>query len=165
MFWDTILVSFNDEMEKIALSLSGISTDTLLNYPKQQIMATPGVEKAQKVIDKLPSIKTAAYGPPDQLPNFGRIFSTKKKKEPPPGKIEKAKSVGGHALAGAGSAKFMGDFAESALAAAKPSAKVLNHQYYWGKFPPKVRAGIMGTGASLGIAERFRKEHKRKKAN
>lgn len=172
MDWIAFKQGFEDELQKIGeIDLSGLKAETLLNYPQPQEAPSEGYSKAKAILAKVRQIpiyteeeKTAGSPDPSVLPQMNRLFGRKKKnEEPPQGKIEKAKSVGGHALAGAGSAKFTGDFVEQALASRKTLPHFMTKKYYEGRFPPVVKAGVMAGGAALGLAERARKERRKKK--
>lgn len=63
MDWSTVRAAFEDELYKIAeMSLAGLSSETLLNYPKPEPMPSAAYEKAQAILQKLPSqeVKTAS---------------------------------------------------------------------------------------------------------
>lgn len=170
MTWEEALkAGFDDELKKISeVNLSGLSSEALLEYPQRQSMPSAAYEKAQAILAKVqrPEEKTAAFSPdPGRMPQASRLFGRKRRREgdPPPGKMEKLKSIGGHAIAGAGTAKFVGDFAEQALASRKTVPPFMMKKYYEGRFPPAVKAAIMAGGAGLGLAERARKERRKKK--
>jgi len=138
-------------------------------------MPSAAYEKAQQILTKAEQIRAEmeaekTAGPrPDVLPALKRLIK-KHDDDPPPTKYDKALNYGVHALGGAGAAKFTGDAVETGLAAlhqhaqkhGKPGFKIMNEKWYEGKLPPRVKAGILATGATLGIAHKLRKEHRRK---
>jgi hypothetical protein len=56
MDWAIVRTAFEDELYKIAeMSLAGISSETLLNYPKPEPMPSAAYEKAQAILQKVRS--------------------------------------------------------------------------------------------------------------
>ena len=166
MDWAALKNGFEDELLKIGeISLAGLKAETLLNYPEPQIPPSPGYEKAKAILQKAQQYqelspeeeKVAHIGMPDELPKIQVLMRRRKKRgdEPPPGKIEKAKSLGAHTLAGAGAGKFLHSAVESAVQAKKNRWDVY--------LPTRSRFGAVAAGAGLGAAEWARKEHRKKK--
>ena len=176
MFWERLLDSFKDELEKISeVNLSGLKAETIQSYPQPEPMPSAAYEKAQAILQKMgpTPIKTAAARSPrpDVLPELHRLLKKhKKEEEPPDTKLDKSLNWGGHVLGGTGAAKFIGDAAETGLAAhnfnriAKNKAplKFMMNRYYEGKFAPPVKRGILAAGAALGLAHKIRKERRKK---
>jgi dihydropteroate synthase len=149
MIWEDVFPAFQDELEKISVSLAGLRPETILSYPQPQPMVTPGAEKAQRILalaeEKQP-VKTAGFaGGPDTIPGFGSVFRKKRDEDPPPDAVDKAKRVGGYLLAGAGTGKFVTDIATGFDAS------------------PKQRAIGTAVGAALGGAELVRQHVKKKR--
>lgn len=159
MLWDALKAGFDDELMKIAeTSMAGLSSETLLNYPQPRSMPSEAYAKAQAILKKaeqynLPSEKTAnADSPrPDMLPSLRRVVR-RRRDDPPPTKGETALSYGANTLGGAGAAKFLGDWVEKGREAAGKSG-----------LSTKAKFTIMTTGGALGLANKARKEHRRKK--
>lgn len=176
MHWKALQEGFRDELTKIGeMNLSGLSSETLLSYPQPEPMPSAAYDKAQAILARLPSIKTEGVektsGPrPDVLPQLKRLLR-RREDDPPPTALDKTLSYGGHILGGTGAAKFVGDAAETGLSAyhthlqrkGKEGLKFMNEKFTEGKLPARYKAGILAAGASLGLAHKLRKEHRRKK--
>lgn len=168
MFPFATKVGFADELSKIGeFNLSGIKAETLLSYPKPEPMPSSAYEKAQQILQKAtPITKQADAIRPDQMPNIQKLVGKKKKNRretdgPPPNAIDKAKSVGGHALAGAGAGKFLHGWGDSVrLSRLKPqtTGRIFKKTVYPQPASPKSQAVIMTAGAGLGLAELGRKK-------
>lgn len=173
---DVVQAGFRDELAKIAeVNLSGLSTDTLMSYPKPEPMPSAAYDKAQAILAKVSAYRAAGFqktsGPrPDMLPQLRRL-TRRKENDPPKTKLDKSLEYAGHTLAGTGAAKFTGDAAETGLGAlhkhlqskGKPGFKVMTEKWTEGKLPARYKAGILAAGATLGFAHKLRKEHRRKK--
>lgn len=157
MLWRVVQVGFRDEMRKISeVNLSGVSAETLMNYPQPEPMPSAAYEKAQAILSRVGSVKTEGVektsGPrPDVLPQLRRL-ARRKDGDPPPNDLDKAMAYGGNILAGAGAAKFTGDAGEKI------------REGFGGKsLTPKTKALILIGGATAGLANKIRKDRNRKK--
>lgn len=66
MLWEAVRRGLFDELQKIgAVSLSGLSPETLLNQKPPEPLETPGSKKAIEIIDRA-ATKTAALSSPAQ---------------------------------------------------------------------------------------------------
>jgi hypothetical protein len=161
VFWEALRDGFEDELAKIAeMNLSGLSSETLLTYPRPQPVASDGYAKAKAILAKaqqLQPVEKTAGPDPSVLPRLSVLGRRKKKQEAPPGKIDKAKEVGVHMLAGAGAAKFIHGAVEAGVQSRRPMP-----QRFW-KLDPKWQVSAVATGAGLGAAEWARKRHAKKK--
>lgn len=160
MDWQAIRVGFEDEFMKIAeMSLAGLSSETLMSYPKPEPMPSAAYEKAQQIIAKMQPKemeKEADSVRPDQMPQLKKLFRKRRKEEdPPPSVIDRVLSHGGHTLAGAGAAKFSGDAVE----------KIREGLFNKGPFSHRTKALILAGGATAGLANKVRKDRRRKKWN
>lgn len=158
MNWKALRAGFEDELVKIAeTSLAGLSSDTLLNYPQPKSVPTEAFAKAQAILHKADQFRAIGFEKisnsirPDEMPQFKKIFRKRRETDPPQTKLDKALSWGGHALAGAGTAKFVGGFAE----------KMKQHKTGKG-FTPGMEAAIMAGGAGLGLLHKIRKDRRKK---
>ena len=102
MKWTPMMEAFADELEKIAaVSLSGLSPETVLNHPQPEPMVTTGLDKARAIIAKAEMFKTAARKKPQpiiqgyNLPTVGQAPAPDQKNI-----WDKAKPGLGHTLAG-----------------------------------------------------------------
>ena len=176
MFWKAVQSGFRDELTKIGeMNLSGLSAETLLNYPQPEPMPSAAYDKAQAILAKVDQFRAAGFqktsGPrPDVLPQLKKLLS-RKEDDPPPTALDKTLSYGGHVLGGTGAAKFLGDAAETGLSAyhthlqrkGKEGLKFMNEKFTEGKLPARYKAGILAAGASLGLAHKIRKDIRRKR--
>jgi len=182
---------FRDELTKIGgVNMSGISADTILNYPAPEPMPSAAYEKAKAILQKAEQFQqlsqekeaAARARSPDVLPAMEQLLIKHKGKddEPPPGKLEKAKSIAGHGLAGAGSAKFIQDWVEHGRMS-RPEKYVKRKMHrpgFFGRIRPKVDVDVpiphkpmssrtkflaISGGAALGIGEYARKQLKKKR--
>lgn len=174
MLWRAVHDGFRDELTKIGeMNLSGLSTDTLMNYPQPTPMPSAAFEKAQAILAKyypMTGVEKTSGPRPDVLPQLKKLLS-RKEDDPPPTALDKTLSYGGHVLGGTGAAKFVGDAAETGLSAyhthlqrkGKEGLKFMNEKFTEGKLPARYKAGILAAGASLGLAHKIRKDVRRKK--
>jgi hypothetical protein len=157
MDWRLAREGFRDELTKIGeLNLSGLSAETLMSYPQPEPMPSAAYEKAQAILAKVGPIKTegvvkTSQFRPDMLPQYKRL-ARRKAGDPPPDKIDTALGYGGNILAGTGAAKFTGDAVDKVREAVTGKT-----------FSTKTKAIILGAGAAAGLANKLRKEHRRKK--
>lgn len=170
MDWGALKAGFRDELSKIGeVNLHGLSSETILNYPAPEPMPSAAYEKAQAILQKAQRYQSVAPPPqeektagsprPDVLPQLNRLLNKhmKKEDEPPPGKIDKAKSLAGHTLAGAGAAKFIHGAVETGVQTRRTGVQ----RFY--KLDPKWQAGALAAGAAMGAGEYFRKQHRKRK--
>lgn len=165
MDWEGIQQGFWDELGKIAeVNLSGLSTKTLLDYPQAEPMETPGLQQARRILALADQYRPAIEGAeksaaashgvrPDRLPSI-TVLVGKRKKQEKPDKVDQAKRVAGHALAGAGAGKFLHDWTESAIQTGKKTTD---------RLAPRYKLLATTGGAALGLAELGRKVHKERK--
>jgi hypothetical protein len=117
------------------------------------IKASNSKKKTKKKKKPKHKVKRADAVRPDQMPQLKKLLRKRKKsQEPPPDKIDNALSYGGNTLAGAGAAKFLGDWAEKGIQSAG-GAGLSN----------RAKMGIMTAGGMIGLANKLRKDYRRKK--
>lgn len=96
------------------VDLRGIKPQTVLDNSQQPPpFESIGFQKAKAILDATPTQKTAGirHGQGTRLPQIQRLTKEDKKDGPPPDLVDKAVSVGGHTLAGAGAGRFLTEFA------------------------------------------------------
>lgn len=149
------LPSFRAALLKVGeLNLSGLSAETILNYPRAEPMPSAAYEKAQQILARVPpSVEKTARLRPDRMePGYDTFFGRKKKKNSKT--PEQVKSLGAHLIGGAGAAKFLHDWVDSGRQAyAKAYAP-----------NPKAKFVTISSGAALGGAEYLRKRLKKRRA-
>lgn len=158
MDWARMQTGFFDELRKIAeISLHGLSPGTVLEKSQPPPpMETPGLSKAQAILDRAQSTKTAARlrGSAIGVPEYRNLG--KAPAGPPPTVTDKAKKIGVNAVGGMGIGKLMTEFgnhihnmATKAPVPLKPSSKT--------------SLIGMGVGGALGLANYARNAHREKK--
>lgn len=150
-------------MDKVSdVSISGVSPQAALQSPQPSPMETAGFSKAKGILDaaaQLQQSKVAASrhaGSPATLPQIERLLE--KKTEEPKSKLEKAKSFGGHTLAGGGAGGFTGKAVNLAKEVASKGAKPASSLG-----ARKLELAATMAGAGLGAAEYARKRMAKKK--
>lgn len=169
MNWAAIRAGFEDELYKIAeMSLAGLSSETLLNYPRPEPMPSAAYEKAQAILQKVRSnfpdagVEKTSRIRPDLMEPGPDAMLSKSKSEP--GATAQAKSFGAHVLGGAGAAKFMHDWVDTGRQAyqkpvTKTVGKIFKKKITMPPAPanPKTKFLVMSGGAALGLGEYARK--------
>lgn len=164
MDWAALRSGFDDELDKIGeVNLAGLSAGTILNYPEPQPAPSEAFDKARSILMK--AQKYQDLSPQDGEEKIAKVVALRSEQfpqaiqkkrrrdsEPPPGNVEKAKSIGGHMLAGAGATRFVHDWSEH-VHKAKGGAS----------FSPRHKALAVATGATLGLSEWARKQRRKKK--
>ncbi len=150
MDWPTIHIGFFDELSKIAeINLSGLSPETIMEKGQPPApMETPGLAKAQAILDRAQTTKVAAkktrvQGSAIGAPHY--LALGKSPDGPEPTTLDKVKKVGINAIGGMGVGKLLTDYGHS-LKNAKPS--------------PRVMAAGMTAGGLLGLANYARTSHR-----
>lgn len=166
MDWEALKRGFDDELQKISeVNLSGLSSETLLSYPKPAPMPSAAYEKAQAILSKVQPLgteKTAKVRPDRMEPGYDEVLSNKKKQTK-----SEIKSLGAHVLGGAGAGKFLHDWVDTGrMAFTKPKIKVPYRQPR-GPQPASAKAKFTAitSGAVLGAAEYGRKRLKKHQAD
>lgn len=155
MDWKNIQAGLFDELGKIAeISLNGLSPQTIMERSQPPPpMETPGLSKAQAILDRAQTIKTAARvkGHTIGVPQYGVLGRAPE--GPPPTAFDKAKKIGVNAVGGMGVGKLLTDYA----------THVKNVK---GGIPlkPSPRASLAGmtAGGVLGLANYARNAHREK---
>jgi hypothetical protein len=157
MNWATFRTGFYDELSKIAeISLHGLSPETVLEKSQPPPpMETPGLAKAQAILDKVQTIKTAARlrGSALGLPQYQSMGSSG---DAPQTGVDKAKRMGVHAVGGVGIGKLMTEFGNHIHNVATKAPTPLK---------PSSKTSLIGMGAGglLGLANYARTAHREKK--
>lgn len=85
MLWNAVREGLLDELQKIgAVSLNGLSPETLLTQKQPEPMETPGSRKAMEILD-LAEMKKQAFSPAEQLRStqmVGKPVTNRAKKGP-----------------------------------------------------------------------------------
>ena len=155
MDWENIQTGFFDELSKIAtIGLQGLSPETILEKGQPAPpMETPGLTKAQAILDRAQTVKTAARlrGSALGLPQYQSMGGAAD--GPAPAALDKAKRVGINAVGGMGIGKLVTEagnhvhnLATRAPTPLKPSSKTS-------------LIGL-GIGGGLGIANYARNVHR-----
>jgi hypothetical protein len=157
MDWEGLRTGFFDELSKIAeISLHGLSPETVLEKSQPPPpMETPGLTKAQAILDRVQTIKTAApiRGSSIGLPQYRSLGNSG---EVPQTGFDKAKRMGVHAVGGVGIGKLMTEFGNHIHNVATKAPTPLK---------PSSKTSLIGMGAGglLGLANYARTAHREKK--
>lgn len=150
MFWDVLRASFEDELQKIAeFSLDGLKPQTAVaGAAPRPPMPSAAYESAQAILDRRDSIHKEAANlqftpaitqnrPPDQSQTS----------QP----VREVKSLGAHALGGAGIGRLAAEMSFKPGRMAPDPAKMHGRKWY-----------LTAAGAGLGAAEYARKKLQQK---